>query len=172
MQKKIQLSMIAGLLLILGAFGQDEKDLGTETVTVVKPYSPTVSDAFKIKSAPVLNDSIILAKKEIKYSIFSVPVASTFTPAKGKAATVEKSRPEKLYNSYVSLGLGNFNNALLDFYTSRDIDRGNQRVDIGLNHFSSRGDLDFTPLDTDFYNTKLEAAYSNRDRDYDWGIST
>ncbi len=172
MQKKIQLSIIAGLLLVLGAFGQDEKDLGTETVTVVKPYSPTVSDAFKIKSAPVLNDSIILAKKEIKYSIFSVPVASTFTPAKGKAATVEKSRPEKLYNSYVSLGLGNFNNALLDFYTSRDIDRGNQRVDIGLNHFSSRGDLDFTPLDTDFYNTKLEAAYSNRDRDYDWGIST
>jgi hypothetical protein len=171
MQKKIQLSIIAGLLLVLGAYGQDEKDLGTETVTVVKPYSPTVSDAFKIKSAPVLNDSIVLAKKEIKYSIFSVPVASTFTPAKGKAATVEKARPEKLYNSYVSLGLGNYNNALVDFYTSRDIDRGNQRVDIGLNHFSSRGDLDFTPLDTDFYNTKLEAAYSNRDRDYDWGIS-
>ncbi len=172
MQKKIQLSIIAGLSLILGAFGQDEKDLGTETVTVVKPYSPTVSDAFKIKSAPILNDSIVLTKKEIRYSIFSVPVASTFTPAKGKAATVQKASPEKLYNSYVSLGLGNFNNALLDFYTSRDIDRGNQRVDIGLNHFSSRGDLDFTPLDTDFYNTKLEAAYSNRGRDFDWGISS
>ena len=172
MQKKIQLSIIAGLSLILGAYAQDEKDLGTETVTVVKPYSPTVSDAFKIKSAPILNDSIVLAKKEIRYSIFSVPVASTFTPAKGKAATVQKSSPEKLYNSYVSLGLGNFNNALLDFYTSRDIDRGNQRVDIGLNHFSSRGDLDFTPLDTDFYNTKLEAAYSNRGRDFDWGISS
>jgi hypothetical protein len=139
---------------------------------VVKPYSPTVSDAFKIKSAPILNDSIVLAKKEIRYSIFSVPVASTFTPAKGKAATVQKASPEKLYNSYVLLGLGNFNNALLDFYTSRDIDRGNQRVDIGLNHFSSRGDLDFTPLDTDFYNTNLEAAYSNRGRDFDWGISS
>ncbi len=172
MQKKIQLSIIAGLSLILGAFGQDEKDLGTETVTVVKPYSPTVSDAFKIKSAPILNDSIVLAKKEVRYSIFSVPVASTFTPAKGKAATVQKASPEKLYNSYVSLGLGNFNNALLDFYTSRDIDRGNKRVDIGLTHFSSRGDLDFTPLDTDFYNTKLEAAYINRGRDFDWGISS
>jgi len=172
MQKKIQLSIIAVLSLIFGAFGQDEKDLGTETVTVVKPYSPTVSDAFKITSVPILNDSIVLAKKQVRYSIFSVPVASTFTPAKGKAATVQKATPEKLYNSYVSLGLGNFNNALLDFYTSRDIDRGNQRVDIGLNHFSSRGDLDFTPLDTDFYNTKLEAAYSNRGRDFDWGISS
>ncbi len=171
MQKKIKLSIIAGVSLILGVFGQDEKDLGTETVTVVKPYSPTVSDAFKITSVPLLNDSIVLAKKEVRYSIFSVPVASTFTPAKGKAATVQKAAPEKLYNSSVSFGLGNFNNALLDFYTSRDIDRGNQRVDIGLNHFSSRGDLDFTPLNTDFYNTKLEAAYSNRGRDSDWGIS-
>ncbi|WP_342773979.1 TonB-dependent receptor domain-containing protein [Muriicola soli] len=148
-----------------------EKDLGTETVTVVKPYSPTVSDAFKIKSVPLLNDSVIQSKKEIKYSIFSVPVASTFTPAKGKAATVQKAAPEKLFNSSVSMGLGNFNNALLDVYTSRDIDRGNQRIDVGINHFSSRGDLDFTPLDTDFYNTDIDAAYSNRSRDGDWGIS-
>ncbi|NNJ89549.1 MAG: TonB-dependent receptor, partial [Eudoraea sp.] len=127
MQKNIQLSIIAVLGLFSWVFGQDEKDLGTETVTVVKPYSPTVSDAFKIKTAPILTDSIVLAKKEVRYSIFSVPVASTFTPAKGKAATVQKATPEKLYNSYASLGLGNFNNALIDFYTSRDIDRGNQR---------------------------------------------
>jgi hypothetical protein len=172
MQMKIQSLFIVLFCGFTAVFGQDDKDLGTETVTVVKPYSPTVSDAFKIKSVPILNDSIILAKKQIKYSIFSVPVASTFTPAKGKAASVQKSAPEKLYNSSVSFGLGNFNNALLDFYTSRDIDRGNQRVDIGLNHFSSRGDLDFTPLDTDFYNTKVEAAYSNRGRDSDWGITT
>ncbi len=148
-----------------------ERDLGTETVTVVKSYAPTVSDAFKIRSVPVLNDSIILSKKKIEYSIFSVPVASTFVPAKGKAAAVQKSAPEKLYNSSLSFGLGNFNNALLDFYTSRDIDRGNQRVDIGLNHFSSRGDLDFTPLDTDFYNTALSASYSGKGRDGNWGIS-
>ncbi|MEZ2415089.1 TonB-dependent receptor [Muriicola sp. E247] len=154
----------------LGVLAQ-EKDLGTETVTVVKPYSPTVSDAFKIKSVPVLNDSIIQTKKEITYSIFSVPVASTFVPAKGTAAAVQKATPEKLYNSSVSMGLGNYNNALLDVYTSRDIDRGKQRIDVGINHFSSRGDLDFTPLETDFYNTKINAAYSNRGRDGDWGIS-
>ena len=31
---------------------EEEKDLGTETVTVTKAYTPTVSDAFKIKSVP------------------------------------------------------------------------------------------------------------------------
>lgn len=168
MTRNIQLSIIISFGFLWGIVAQDEKDIGTETVTVVRPYAPTVSDAFKIKSVPTLNDSIVLNKKAITYSIFSVPVASTFTPAKGKAATVQKAKPEKLYNSYASVGLGNFNNALVDFYTSRDIDRGNERVDIGLTHFSSRGDLDEVPLNTDFYNTKLDAGYSKRDRDFDW----
>ncbi|MEX0290207.1 MAG: TonB-dependent receptor [Flavobacteriaceae bacterium] len=163
--------LIVVLCITHGLWAQDNNDIGTETVTVVRPYSPTVSDAFKIKSVPNLKDSIVLQKKKINYSIFSVPVASTFTPAKGKASAVKKAAPEKLFNSYASVGLGSFNNALLDFYTSRDINRGDERLDIGLNHHSSRGDIDSTPLDTDFYNTKLDASYTKRDRDMDWGAN-
>ena len=55
---------------------------------MVKPYTPTISDAFKVKEVPTLDDEETLTKKEIKYNIFSFPVASTFTPAKGKAAAV------------------------------------------------------------------------------------
>ena len=168
MQKELKITLIAliGLVHLLSA--QDEKDIGTETVNVVRPYSPTVSDAFKVKSIPNLNDSIVLQKKKIKYSIFSIPVASTFTPTKGKASVVQKAKPEKLYNSYASVSLGNFSNALADFYTSRDIDRGNKRVDFGLNHHSSRGDLEDVLLDTDFYNTKLNASYNQKERDLNW----
>ena len=81
------------LSLFTIGFSQETDDIGTETVTVVKPYSPTVSEAFKIKTMPNLNDSIVLKKKPISYSIFSVPVASTFTPAKGKASKVERKPP-------------------------------------------------------------------------------
>ncbi|MEO9511682.1 MAG: TonB-dependent receptor [Flavobacteriaceae bacterium] len=150
-------------------FAQETDDIGTETVTVVKPYSPTVSDAFKIKSTPNLNDSIVLQKKEIDYSIFSVPVASTFTPAKGKASQVKKTPAPTLYNSYASVGLGNFNNALADFYTSRDFNRGEDLLDFALSHHSSRGAIESTPLDADFYNTKLDASYAKKDRDMNWG---
>ena len=170
MNKQIKV-LIAVLCIGHGLMAQDNNDIGTETVTVVRPYSPTVSDAFKIKSIPNLNDSIVLQKKKINYSIFSVPVASTFTPAKGKASAVKKTKPEKLFNSYASVGLGSFNNALIDFYTSRDINRGDERLDFGLNHHSSRGDIDSTPLDTDFYNTKLDASYSKKDRDFDWAAN-
>ncbi len=169
---KMRKGLFIMLLLSAGFLGaQDNDNIGTETVTVVKPYSPTVSDAFKIKSAPSLTDSIALQKKAINYSIFSVPVASTFTPAKGRAARVKKVPPPTLYNTYASLGLGNYNNALLDFYTSQELNRREDFVDVGLNHFSSRGDIDFTPLDTEFYNTKLDVSCKKKDRDMNWGAS-
>ncbi len=172
MQKRTFYIFSLLFLSLCGAVIAQEKDnIGTETVTVVKPYSPTVSDAFKIKSSPSLNDSIVLQKKKINYSIFSVPVASTFTPAKGKASGVEKTPPPTLYNSYASVGLGNYNNALVDFYTSRDFNRGEDLLDFGLTHNSSRGDLDSTPLDTEFYNTKLNTSYAKKDRYMDWGAS-
>jgi len=161
------LGLLLAFLLAGPVQAQDDK-LGTETVTVVRSYSPTVSDAYKIKPLPVLNDSIALQKKPVTYSINSVPVASTFTPSKGKAAAVERSAPEKLFNSYASLGLGNYNNALADLYISRDFDRGSKRLDVGLNHRSSRGQLDATPLDTDFYNSALDVTWSQRERDLTW----
>ena len=165
-----KVSLFAALFLAGSLSAQEKKDLGTETVTVVRSYTPTVSDAFKIKLLPSLNDSIVGRKIPVQYSIFSVPVASTFTPAKGRAAEVQRREPEKIYNTYAALGLGNYNNALADFYSSLDLDRGKQLLDIGLNHFSSRGAIEGTPLDADFYNTALDLTYSRRDRDWDWDL--
>ncbi|WP_046744970.1 TonB-dependent receptor [Kordia zhangzhouensis] len=144
-----------------------DKNIGTEVVNVVKPYSPSVSDAFKIRQTPSLNDKETQQKKEIKYAIFSFPVASTFTPAKGKAEGLKKAKKEKLYNTYVSLGLGNYNTAALDFFTSRAISR-DETFDIMLRHHSSQGDIDGVELDNNFFDTKLDLAYINRSRDMSW----
>ncbi len=170
MHKHIKIFALALLGFLQSAIAQDkEKDsIGTETVTVVKAYKPTISDAFKIKSIPVLNDSIALKKKAINYSINSVPVASTFTPAKGKASKVEKIPPPILYNSYASLGFGTYDNVVADLYTSRALSR-EERLDIGLTHHSSRAPIDSMALKNIFYNTKLAASYSKTDRYLDWG---
>ncbi len=171
MLKRTTIFSILFLSLTGQLLAQDDNDIGTETVTVVKAYSPTVSDAFKLKSNPSLEDSIVLQKKKVNYSIFSVPVASTFTPAKGRASRVKKTPPPTLYNSYASIGLGNFNNAMVDLYTSREFNRGENLFDVGLSHHSSRGDIETTPLDADFYNTKLDVSYAKKDRDLDWSAS-
>ncbi len=160
---------IFGLFQIARAQDGKKDDIGTETVTVTKAYTPTISDAFKIKSMPNFNDSIVLQKKKIDYSIFSVPVASTFSPAKGKASTVKKTPPPILYNSYASAGGGNPSNVMAKFYTSRTIDRESGYT-VGLEHYSSRGKIDGVVLDNILSNSKLDGSYAKRDRDFDWGI--
>ncbi len=170
-QKQIALSLVLFLGVYLAVFGQeeDQDDIGTETVTVTKAYTPTISDAFKIKSVPQFGDSIALQKKDITYSINSVPVASTFTPAKGQASRVKKTPPPVLFNSYASAGGGNPANLMAKFYTSRTIDR-ESGFTLGLDHNSSRGDIDGVVLDNIYSDTELEAAYKKRDRDLDWGV--
>ncbi|NAS32461.1 TonB-dependent receptor [Flavobacteriaceae bacterium R38] len=158
------------VLFYTSVFSQDKKEdknIGTEVVNVVKAYTPTISDAFKVRQVPKLNDSVTTRKKQVKYSIFSVPVASTFVPAKGKASGVRKAKKEVLKNSYVSVGLGNFTNALVDFYTSRSINR-NETFDISFNHHSSQGGIDGVVLDDQFFDTKLAGYYKKKTRDLSW----
>ncbi|MCJ7465323.1 MAG: TonB-dependent receptor [Maribacter sp.] len=169
MNLKIIALVFIGFSQVALAQDKDENELGTETVTVTKAYTPTISDAFKIRSLPNLNDSIVVQKKRIDYSIFSVPVASTFTPAKGKASSVKKLPPPILYNSYASAGGGNPANIMGKFYTSRTIDRESNFI-LGLDHNSSKGDISGVALDNIYSNSKLDASYVNRESDYNWGL--
>lgn len=169
-KKNIGLVVLFFSGFLLAVAQEKEKDIGTQVVNVVKPYTPTISDAFKIKEIPSLDDSVTTRKKNIKYSIFSVPVASTFTPAKGKAQVVKRAPKEVLYNTYVSLGVGNYSSILADFYTSRALSR-NETFDIGLNHHSSQGGIAQVSLDDFFYNSKLEADYTNRSKNLEWSVN-
>ena len=161
---------IFGLSQLSQAQDEEQDNIGTETVTVTKAYSPTISDAFKIKSVPNLNDSIVLQKKKIEYNIFSVPVASTFSPAKGKASVVKKMPAPELFNSYASAGAGNPSNAMAKFYTSRTINR-DERLDLGFNHNSSRATIDGVDLESKYSNTEIDASYSKRESDMNWGAN-
>lgn len=148
---------------------EEEQVIGNESVVIVKAYTPTISDAFKIKATPTDTDSIAQQKKEIRYSIFSVPVASTFTPIKGKAANLDKAKPIPLYDNYATLGFGNYTSVLAEFYSNFQIDR-TDNVGIYLHHNSSQGNIQDVELDNKFYNTFLDANYTSRTRDYTFGI--
>ncbi|MEZ4859126.1 MAG: TonB-dependent receptor [Flavobacteriaceae bacterium] len=157
------------LFFSMALFSQDKDDLGTEVVTIVKPYTPTISDAFKVKETPVINDSDTLQKKEVRYEIFSVPVASTFTPAKGKAATVDKAKPIKLYNNYATLGFGNYTSVLGELFSSFEISR-TDNAGIFFRHNSSQGDIDGVRLDNKYYDTELSGNYTSRQKDLSYRL--
>lgn len=143
--------------------------IDAQTVNVIKPYTPTISDAFKIKDKPSLDDKNTATKKEIKYNIFSIPVASTFTPAKGKAANVDKAKAVKLYDNYASLGFGSFTTILGEVYLNHELSNG-ENIGAYLSHHSSQGGIDGLLLDDDFYKTGLNINYSKKLRDFSWKI--
>ncbi|WP_317039368.1 TonB-dependent receptor domain-containing protein [Salegentibacter salarius] len=162
----IKKSLFLSMFLIGGVlFAQDPID--SETVTVVKPYTPTVKDANKIKQTPSQSDSVRTEKRPVQYSIFSVPVASTFTPAKGRATTVERERRVKVYDNYASLGFGNYGNLLAEFYSNLEVNRSDN-FGIYLDHNSSQGGIDGIALDDKFYDTELNLSYNSKTRDLGW----
>ncbi|WP_405207832.1 TonB-dependent receptor [Aquimarina sp. LLG6339-5] len=148
---------------------EEEETIETERVVIVKTYTPTISDAFKIKSTPILNDSVTQKKKQLRYSIFSVPVASTFTPAKGRAASIDKPKKIPLYDNYATLGFGNFTSVLAEFYSNFQINR-TDNMGLYLHHNSSQGGIEDVVLDDKFYNTFLDLNYTSRTKDFTYGI--
>ncbi len=162
------------ILLVLFAaqfsFAQKKNEsIGTETVNVVKPYSPTISDAFKVKETPSLDDSGNQPKEVIKYSILSVPVASTFTPSKGKAEGVEKAKKERLFNNYATLGLGNYSTLNAELFVNQDL--GNNDYVAGIfRHHSSQGGIKDVELNDEFYDTAINIGYGQNNRDNNWNV--
>ena len=172
--KRNQSAFAALVLFTSFAFAQESnrttKDtINTEVVNVVKPYTPTISDAFKVKEIPSLDDEVTESRKEVKYNIFSIPVASTFTPAKATAAAVDKTEPVKLYDNYASFGVGSYTSFLGEVYLNHAI---NSMESVGgyVSHHSSQGGIDGVILNDDFSDTKFNANYSKKLRDYSWNV--
>jgi hypothetical protein len=161
------------LLLMISslAFSQKKKKerITTEEINVVKPFSPTVSEAFKINIEPEIDSIDIGGKKEISYSINSIPVASTFTPAKGKAKTLKRAPKERFYNNYISAGYGNYSTPIIEIFAHSNSSNYN---DFGgfLNFHSSGGGIDGLVLDDDFKDLDLDLYYKQSERMYDWNV--
>ncbi|MDP5158706.1 MAG: TonB-dependent receptor [Flaviramulus sp.] len=172
MRKDIKHIILAIITLNVAlSFSQERKSdtINTGIIDVVKPYTPTISDAFKVKEIPSLNDETTQTKKSIKYNIFSFPVASTFTPAKGKAALVEKREPVKLFDNYATLGVGTYTTILGEVYLNHAISRS-ESVGGYVSHHSSAGGIDGMQFDDSFSNSKININYSSRLRDLSWNI--
>ncbi|MCK0130482.1 TonB-dependent receptor [Flavobacteriaceae bacterium F08102] len=165
--------VLFSLLLVSGwMMGQDKsKDtIGTEVINVVKSYTPTVSDAFKIKTAPVVDARSISSKKRIEYSIFSAPVASTFTPDKGKAKILRINPSPTVYENYVSAGFGNFSTPVGELFLHSNSTRYN---DFGMffNYQSSVGGVKDVVLNDDYMDTRLDLYYKQENRDFEWQLN-
>jgi hypothetical protein len=169
--RKLIITSLALLLTIFSFSQETKKDtLKTEVISVVKPYTPTISDAFKVNSNPIIEDTNAIEREKVTYSIFSIPVASTFTPSKGKAKGVVREPKDRLFQNYISAGFGNFTSPLFEAYIHSGDTRFND-FGIFINHHSSEGGINDVLLNTNFSDTRIDGYYKQFDRDYNWQVN-
>ena len=146
------------LFLSSFVFAQEEEDLGTQEVTVIKSYTPSLQDVFKLRESPEVIDSIIAPKKTVDYQIFSVPVASTFVPSKGTARKLQPKKTKPQFNSKASLGFGNFNQLRLEYNTNSAIDR-RQKIDWMIYYNGVLKPIEGVQLDTQQGNALFNVSH-------------
>lgn len=169
MKIKIQYTIAFVLLVGLQSALAQKKDenIGTEVVNVVKPYTPTISDAFKVKETPALEDEDNKPKENIEYNIFSFPVASTFTPSKGRAANVDKTPQETLYKNFATLGAGNYGTINAELFVTENI-TDNSYVGGMFRYLSSSGGIEDVELEDGFMDTSLDLTYGTKGETVSW----
>lgn len=106
--------------------------ISTQEVLVVKSYTPSLSDAFKINGGPKIPDSLKGGTKVLTFKIKPVAVVSTFEPNKATPLKLKKRYASTPFNTFFSGGFGTLNQAYLNVSSVIELDR-TQRF--GLNFY-------------------------------------
>ncbi|MCD6347566.1 MAG: TonB-dependent receptor [Bacteroidales bacterium] len=135
MRNRIVLFVLTVLVFVpAGLLGQEGLE---KEVKVVKAYSPTISDAFKIHFIPSLIDT---AKVETMFNYFIQPIMEpiAFRVRNLDAVKLRAEKVPELKHSFVRLGFGNYWTPMaeLDINTLRD---KKSSLGIKTKHLSSQG---------------------------------
>ena len=126
---KIDISLVYALLFLWFGHGflyaQDDtnEDLSTQEVLVVKSYTPSLSDAFKITEGPKIPDSLKATNKTLIYKIIPIDVVSTFEPNKATPLKLKKRSSSTPYNTFFSGGFGSKSQLYLNISSVIELDR-------------------------------------------------
>ena len=132
------LCFLVGQLLM--AQVKEKEGLQTQEVSVVKSYTPSLADAFKINDAPVVPDSLKEAKKVLVYKIKPVEVISTFEPNKATPLQLRKRNSSTPYNTFFSGGFGSMSQLYFNVSSVIELDR-TQRFGINFYRDGFGGDV-------------------------------
>jgi hypothetical protein len=121
------------------SFSLTAQDKIDKEVYVVKPYEPTLSDAYKISRMPEINDTV-QEKPVFDYSITGRKISPDVQVAPIPAARMVPDPIPRLYKSYLKLGLGTYTTPLLELNVNS---LRSKKFNLGLEarHLSSHGNI-------------------------------
>lgn len=150
-------------------FAQRSQDtIRPDRLIITKQYTPTVNQANKLKSVPQLDASTEQQQYQLTYPLVDYPVASTFSPEKGRPAALNRNiDAENYFDNYARVGLGNFTTLLGEFYGKLDLNE-KQQLDINAYHRSSQGGIDEVELDDSFSISNLRLKLATQEELFSW----
>ncbi len=132
-----RLTLLLIVFMVVGAAGLTAQEGMNKEVNVVRPYSPTIGDAFKTRFIPKLDDSIQVPT-HFEYLIDPIQINPLLRVRELDALDYRPLSPDGLKPSEITLGMGNYWTpmAKLSLNTLR-----NPKMSFGVDasHISSHG---------------------------------
>ncbi len=137
--KRILIIKIIFLLAYVPLTGQAvQQDLKRE-VTLFNPYKPSLPDFRKKSFLPPLDDTVRI-KPDFKYDISTKPFLPEYTISPIKAASLQPDPLNKLYKSYIKIGLGNYLTPLAELSIANERSKKGA-IGFYTRHFSTNGKI-------------------------------
>ncbi|MCD4695058.1 MAG: hypothetical protein K8S16_02360, partial [Bacteroidales bacterium] len=116
-----------------------QENIKNDEITVVAPYRPTVSDAFKINISPRIQEDK-LVKPEFDYAPLSKEFKYTSVLEPITAAKIQGESVSKLYKNYVRAGFGNYATPYIEFFANK-LRSKKSAFGVHIRHLSSAGKI-------------------------------
>jgi len=137
MRKELRYGFMGLLSMIMAGASSVAQETIDKEIVVVKPYQPSLSDAFKVNVLPAVSDSISI-RPDFDYTIEPRKYETGFQVNPIKPANLVGAPLKKLYKSYLRLGFGNYLVPLGELHVNSLRSRENQ-WGIALRHYSING---------------------------------
>lgn len=161
----IRISAICVCSLMTANLHAQSDSLGTKVIDIVKSYTPSIANASKLPEKAPARDTMSLKKKKIEYIIYSVPVASTFVPEKGKVLKLSSVKKQDFFNSYAALGFGSYTTILADAFVNLPLTPQSD-FSVAVQHHSSQQGVKEAKPDSNFSLTNAQVQYQQNTQKY------
>ena len=143
------------LIILIAAPGYSQQQDLKREVTLYNPYIPSLSDFKKKSFLPVIDDTVVV-RPEFTYTVNTNPYSPEYSIVPIKAASLVPDPLEKLYKSYVNLGLGNYLAPLAEVSVTNERSKSGA-YGIYARHFSTNGKVKLQN------NKRVYAGYMDND---------
>ncbi|PCH66424.1 MAG: hypothetical protein COC01_08055 [Bacteroidetes bacterium] len=164
----IPLILLGGILLLTAFLtnsnaqtGEGDKLIKTEAIDIIKPYKPTLSEAYKLSTNPKLDISDNV-KPNLKYNVNPKELEIPFATGRIKPARMKSEKIPNLHNFYAKAGFGRFTTPVAEVYYNNKWSR-DYSVGAYAKHYSSQGQIansSFSDNNVGVYGKKFYNRYT------------